>query len=671
MSFGTKELSAKIIHDTAYAGCRFPIGAVCCGAWVQLCVLDKENICSAAELIFYSDSFEAAHNMQYENGRWAAKFEAPTEPSACFYVFKLNIDGNTFWLSASKRPHYGEVLGSRGEGFRLTVYKPDFETPSWFRKSVMYQIFPDRFSRDESDTAKRGIKAHTKAGRSIKYHENWEDAVDWKPNCEDGYYFPLDFFGGTLKGIIEKLPYLKSLGIGVIYLNPIFEAASNHRYDTGDYHKIDPVLGSNEDFISLCKSADDYGIKLILDGVFSHTGADSIYFDKYSRYGSVGAYSGGEDSPYCDWFCFGKNRDDYKSWWNFKNLPEVDENNPSWQEYIISGENSVIKTWLKSGAFGWRLDVADELPDEVLELIRKSAKEQNTNSVIIGEVWEDAVLKTSYNKRRNYALGYSLDSVMNYPFKNAVIDFLCGRASAFSLSSVLLEQRLNYPLPFYYSLMNLLGSHDTERIRTALASKMSPHGLTREQQAHFIVSDVQDAHGARMQKLAAALCYCLPGVPCIYYGDEIGMGGMRDPFCRAAFSEGKRPLSDYYRLLGEIRNANDCLKTGAVSILAPDADVIAILRATFDNKDVFKESCVNGVLLCVINRSRYKKSFVLDLYSENSGFSQSELEKLIALSLEKGSALIGNSEDIVVNEGTALICIEAESCEIYWLKPGE
>ena len=257
----------------------------------------------------------------------------------------------------------------------------------------------------------------------------------------------------------------------------------------------------------------------MLDGVFSHTGADSIYFNKFSHYPDAGAYNAGERSPYYGWYDFRRYPQEYRCWWNFPDLPEVDENNADWRDFVITGRDSVVRTWLRRGAAGWRLDVADELPDEALRLIRQASKAEDPEAVVLGEVWEDAVIKSSYGYRRKYALGESLDSVMNYPFRSAVIDFLCFRTDARALASFLLGQRLNYPAPMYWSLMNLLSSHDVERVRTALATRLDARSLSREQQAGFIVGDAQDIRGASMQKLAAAIQFTLPGVPCVYYGD--------------------------------------------------------------------------------------------------------------------------------------------------------
>lgn len=333
------------------------------------------------------------------------------------------------------------------------------------------------------------------------------------------------------------------------------------------------------------------GIRIINDGVFSHTGADSIYFNRFGSYESLGAYQS-EGSPYYGWYDFRHFPDDYRCWWNFKDLPEVNENDPKWQEYIISGDNSIVKQWLRAGASGWRIDVADELPDEVLSLIRSAAKEISPDSVIIGEVWEDAVSKESYGKKRNYALGFSLDSVMNYPFRKAVIAFAQGKYDAFELRDFLMSQQHNYPAPMYVSLMNLLGSHDVERLHTALAFDYDVNVLDRAGQSKLRPNKEQSERATALQKLCAAIQYCVPGVPCLYYGDEECLDGARDPFNRAPFEPSDTGLHNFYAKLGELRNASPALYMGSMAVSAPDPQVIVIERRYEGERRI-----------CIVNRS--------------------------------------------------------------------
>lgn len=661
-------LSQKIIHDAADGEYRSPIGAVKTGETVVLSLRDGSRSIVSVRLFLWSDKEEQTIDMGSDGGQFSASVSVPDEPAAMWYCFSLTLpEGGTLWLCADPSGRFGELASARGEGFRLTVYDAAFTTPAWFRKSVMYQIFPDRFARDGSGTARRGIEYHRALGRKVDYHEDWSEPVDWLPNSEEGFYFPLDFYGGTLKGIEERLSYLKSLGVGVLYLNPICESCSNHRYDTADYLKTDPILGTDADFTRLCENAREHGIRIVLDGVYSHTGADSVYFNKFGRYPAPGAYNGGEASEYYRWYDFRSYPDDYRCWWNFKNLPEVDENDPRWRDFIVTGDNSVVRTWLGRGASGFRLDVADELPDDVLALIRKAAKSQSPENVVIGEVWEDAVTKTSYGQRRNYALGHALDSVMNYPLRGALLSFFTYREDAFSLSAFLLSQRLNYPPPMYWSLMNLLSSHDTARIRTALATGLDARTLTREQQAGFVVSDGQDARGASLQRLCAVLQFSLPGVPCVYYGDEAGMQGMLDPFNRASFGAGKRPMTDFYAALGRIRNENDALSTGAAAFFAPNADVLCILRFLSGGTDVFGKPAEDGAFLIAVNRSGEERRAVTDLLLGNTGLDASKQESLKNAEFTRGTCLLDGTE-IRVRRGLANMNLPPETAHIFRLE---
>ena len=631
------ELTPHIVHDTARESCRCPIGPAKTGSEVTLAFTDGAGAVLDAELVLNGDGFEERRELALEDGRWFARIKMPEEPAALWYAFRLSLAEGEYWLCAGSNGRFGQLMSSRGEGFRLTVYDRDFESPAWFRRSVMYQIFPDRFARDWSDTARDGIDKHRAMGRQVKFHEEWNEPVDWQPNSADGFYFPLDFYGGTLKGIESRLNYIKSLGVSVIYLNPVFEACSNHRYDTADYLNIDPILGTNEDFENLCAAAEGLGIRIMLDGVFSHTGADSIYFNKFSHYADAGAYNAGRTSPYYGWYDFRQFPENYRCWWNFPDLPEVDENNADWRDFVISGRDSVVRTWIRRGAAGWRL-----------------------------EVWEDAVIKSSYGSRRKYALGESLDSVMNYPFRTALIDFLCFRTDARALASFLLAQRLNYPEPMYWSLMNLVSSHDVERVRTALATRLDARSLSREQQAGFIVGDAQDIRGASMQRLAAAVQFVIPGVPCIYYGDETGMGGMLDPFDRAPFTMGARPLTDWYAALGRIRGAHDALSTGAAAFSAPDPDVLCVLRCVTDGRDVFGLPAENGVFLAVVNRSDWDKQLVADIWLDNAGLTSHELEGLKARGLTRARCLLTGRE-FPIADGLIKLSLPSESAMIFEL----
>ena len=571
-------------HDAYDSAFRTPLGAVEEGTKLTLSVVSFGGV-ESASLCIYGDSFREELAMRRSGNTFSVSFAAPS-PAALFYKFRL---GEKF-LCPSDNRHSSRVCGGEVEGFRLTVYKRGFETPEKFRRSIMYQVFPDRFGFSNDGTAQAGIEYHRRLGQTPEMHGSISEPVKWQPREGEKDYAPDDFYGGTLKGIRSKLQYLKNLGIGTLYLNPIVEARSTHRYDTSSYENVDPILGSVYDYVNLCAEAEKLDIYLINDGVFSHTGADSVYFDRFGSYGGAGAYAS-RQSKYFGWFDFRSYPDDYRCWWGFKDLPEVNEENKSWQNYIIRSDDSIVKLWLRRGASGWRLDVADELPDDVLTLIRDSAKAEKPDCAIIGEVWEDAVLKVSYGHRRNYALGYSLDSVMNYPFRNAVISFARGETDAFSLRDFLLSQQHNYPMPMYMALMNLLSSHDVERLHSALGADCELKSLDRASQASFRLTPEQSEKADRLQKLCAAIQYCVPGVPCLYYGDEECLDGAGDPFNRAPFEPSGIGLHNFYAELGKTRNGSEALKSGSARFCAPTPDVLMILR-----------EAENDRVLCVINR---------------------------------------------------------------------
>ena len=338
---------------------------------------------------------------------------------------------------------------------------------------IMYQIFPDRF------TIPGRPKANVPQDR--KLHEHWGEQPDWKPD-ERGIITNSDYFGGDLKGIEEKLPYLESLGVTCIYLNPIFEAHSNHRYNTADYSKIDPLLGTEADFQHLCAAAKKRGMHVIVDGVFNHTGSDSIYFNRFGHYPGVGAYQS-KESPYYEWFRFTNYPDDYESWWGVSDLPDVEETTPSYMDFIINNKESVLKYWLNQGIRGWRLDVIDELPVPFLRQFYKTLKEENPDAVLIGEVWEDASNKVSYSEQREYLCGYDIDSAMNYAERALMVDFVTGAKEARRMNDELTRLRENYPPENFYAMLNLISSHDIERILTVLQAAGGTDVATAEDTA--------------------------------------------------------------------------------------------------------------------------------------------------------------------------------------------
>ncbi len=457
--------------------------------------------------------------------------------------------------------------GEKSESYEMLIYDENYVTPNWTKGGIIYHIFVDRFFR---------TKINKKSGTIIR---NWGETPHYLPD-DEGEILNNDFFGGNLEGIKQKLPYIASLGVNIIYLSPIFEAYSNHKYDTGNYHKIDPVFGTENSLKELCKEAEKCGIYIILDGVFSHTGAESIYFNKYKSYNSIGAYQS-QDSPYYEWYTFNKWNDDYVSWWGIKTLPEINENNESYTNFI-TGKDGVIEHWLEAGIMGWRLDVADELPDEFLNKLRSSIKAFNNNAFIIGEVWEDASNKYSYDKLKEYFLGKQLDSVTNYPLRDGIIEYIKNK------DCNLLYETMNkiietYPPEAVNCLMNIIGTHDTERILTLLGSNTVPSD--KDEMAESTLSDDELAHGIKMLKIACLLQFTMPGIPCIYYGDEVGLEGWKDPFNRKCYPWGNENMEifQFYMFITQFRKSNNVFSSGKYNCLIHDKGVFVFER--FNNTD--------------------------------------------------------------------------------------
>ena len=500
------------------------------------------------------------------------------------------------------------VLSTEINDFQLTAYSHDYSVPSWLSGGVIYQIFPDRFCRGEKEKSVPDYKV---------LHNDWNETPVFLPN-EYGEIVNNDFFGGDIKGVIEKLDYIKSFGVNAIYLNPIFKAFSNHRYDTGDYMQIDELLGDKNDFIMLINKANEKGIKIILDGVFNHTGVDSLYFNLYNRYDSVGAYQS-KDSKYYSWYNFIDYPNDYDSWWGIKTLPAVNENNADYIDFI-TGENGVIEHYTKLGVGGWRLDVVDELPSNFVKKIRSAVKRNNADAIVIGEVWEDASNKISYGKRREYFQGRELDSTMNYPLKNAILDFVLN-GNERGLVHVINEQIDHYPHKVLHSLMNVLSTHDTARLLTVVGGE-KPDGKDKVALSKTFITDDKMKEAIFNLKVATLLQFTLCGVPTIYYGDEIGMQGYFDPLNRCTFPWGKEQnneITAWYKTLSTIRNSYSAFKNGDFIKVYAEKGVIIYKRT--DEKSEVLISVNNseddiyfdfkGQLLELLSGDSYQNSYKL------------------------------------------------------------
>ncbi|MDR1101785.1 MAG: glycoside hydrolase family 13 protein, partial [Clostridiales bacterium] len=434
----------RIYHNSQNNDFRTPFGAVPIGTEVTVRIKAEGNV-SDVHLRLWRNNEEIIIPMKKSGKFYIAKILADS-PSLIWYFFIINTKDSTYYYGNNEEKLGGEgaVYESEPPSFQITVYKKKYRAPRWFQKSIVYQVFVDRFYN--------GIKNKAITAKRDDYllHNSWNEPVSDNVNHND-------FYGGNLLGIIEKLDYFKDLGVSVLYLNPIFEAYSNHKYDTGDYMKIDPMYGDEKTFKLLCKQAKKRNISIILDGVFNHTGEDSKYFNKYGHYNSVGAYQS-VDSPHYNWYTFEEHPDRYQSWWNVPSLPQVNENCESYRDYIIDNDDSVVKHWLKAGARGWRLDVVDELPSSFVKSLRAAAKKTISDAVIIGEVWEDASNKVSYDEQREYFLGDELDGVLNYPFKNAINGFIIGEIDGKTLGRSINSIRENYPAESLYACMNLIGN---------------------------------------------------------------------------------------------------------------------------------------------------------------------------------------------------------------------
>jgi len=563
-------------------------------------ILPRNLQCSGVDLVIRSDKGESRYlpmgwlSMEGENQEWWALGYTAEKADIYFYHFEYN----TPW-GRTKIMHNGNCLGLLAEGseqWQLTVYGKAFTTPDWLKGGVFYQIFPDRFYCSGEK------KKNVPSDRVLR--TDLEGEPEWRPTSE-GKVLNNDYFCGDLKGITEKLEYIASLGVTCLYLNPIFESQSNHRYDTSDYSKIDPLLGTQKDFEALCKMAERLGISVILDGVFSHTGDDSIYFNKYGRYENKGAYQSPQ-SEYHDWYKFLKYPEEYHSWWGISILPEIREESPSFIEFI-AGENGIARKWLRCGARGWRLDVADELPDVFLDEFRKAVKKENPEALVLGEVWEDASNKFSYGERRRYFGGKQLDSVMNYPFAEAIISFIrSGKVEGFSDKILTILE--NYPKCCIDVLMNHIGTHDTMRAITRLAGESCEYRDRQWQSEHFL-SQKQYELGIKLLKLASVIQFTLPGVPCIYYGDEAGMEGYKDPFNRKFYPWGKEnaELIEHYKSLGAMRKACSCLKDGEYYTVSEMLGCLAYVRKGRDEE-----------IMVIINRNEHPVDYYLPQSWHNS-----------------------------------------------------
>lgn len=483
-----------------------------------------------------------------------------------YYEFRFDKNYKTYYTASVNNVEFS-LADRPSRRFLLLLYEPDFTTPHTYYGTTMYHIFVDRFAKGTHETPVRA---------DARLDPDWAHGSPEYAPYPGAHLENNQFFGGSLWGVLDKLDYLESLSVGCIYLSPIFKAYSNHKYDTGDYDVIDEMFGGREAFDALLAECRRRGIRVILDGVFNHTGDDSRYFNRYGKYDSLGAFQS-EQSPYHDWYNFIRFPSQYECWWGIPILPKLNIRGRDCRNFFV-GENGVCARYIRAGAGGWRLDVADELTDDFLDRLRAVVKAENPDALIVGEVWENAAEKVSYGARRRYLRGRQLDSVMNYPMKNAIISYVQS-GDCTMLYNTAVEIYASYPRAVCDCLMNILGTHDTARILTALAGE-DPEGKSNDELAHLRLSEDARAYGTTLLKLAAVLQYTLYGFPSVFYGDEAGTEGYRDPFCRMPFPWGHEngELLAHYRALGKLRRTHSAFAGGDFRITAHDCGLFAYIR---------------------------------------------------------------------------------------------
>ncbi|MGE5691527.1 MAG: alpha-amylase family glycosyl hydrolase [Pseudomonadota bacterium] len=542
------------------------------------------------------------------------------QPNNLWYRFVVS-DGTDTDYYADDTAALDGGLGATSDdpvdrSFALTVYEPGFRAPAWARDAVIYQIFPDRFKNADGKndppvgTVRYGSLASTQkqwGDLPEGYCRNYATSTPCgeSPNGRD-------YFGGDLKGVRQKLDYLQELGVTAIYLNPIFEANSNHRYDTVDYRRVDPWLGDLDEFGLLVKQARERGIRVLLDGVFNHMSSDSPPFDRYHRFATVGACES-TASPFRTWFEFSSSNvpcgtGDYTGWFGFDSIPVLAKSNPTVQDEF----NAVARLWLERGAGGWRMDVSGDpsFPNGYWERIRQTVKAARPDALTISETWgKDTTLLRMLR-------GDRLDTTMNYRLRDAVVGLLApqgfdskgfpdsGRQLAPSeFASRLASIREDYADAAYFSAMNLLDSHDTERLLWTL----TPGAETRAEK-EATASNV--AGGKRRVRLASLLQFGVAGAPTVYYGDEVGVTGDDDPDDRRTMpwpeTGGARDTSllAHYRALTALRRGTAALRDGSFDVLLADDDAGTV---------AFGRKTASQAAIVVVNRSGSARTVAVPL----------------------------------------------------------
>lgn len=508
---------------------------------------------------------------------------------AGFYWYHFEIKTNDDYIRLIRSDNLDVKISNADSNYLQSVIIKESSIDPAFRKGIIYHIFVDRFNKSGDVKARKGLNL-------IK---DWKKPIELEYD-DRGERVNLNCYGGNFQGIIDKLSYLKKLNVGTIYLSPVFEANSNHKYDIADYSKVDSMFGSQEDFENLIKKAKRVGIKVIIDGVFNHTGSDSVYFNKNGRYKNVGAYQD-VNSPYYSWYDFNHFPNDYSCWWGIKTLPQTREDSGFFD--YIAGEKGIVEKYMSMGLGGFRLDVVDELTNNFLHAICSRAKKVNPKAFMVGEVWEDASSKISYDERKEYFLGGSLDSVTNYPIKNAILDYVkCGNLEGLVSTINLIKDQ--YPKSVQNNLMNIIDTHDTMRAITYLGIDENSF---IENMKDYKLDEEEKARAIDLLKMATVIQYTVMGIPTVFYGDEVGIEGMADPYCRKTFPWGEEDLTilEWYQKLGNLRN-NKVFEDGELNIKYAENQVVVYERVK-DNKKV----------IVAINKGNDDFEFILDKTMNN------------------------------------------------------
>lgn len=557
-------MTEKIYYNSWLSEYKKPFGAVPINQKVTFTITCKWPVIEPVYLIVQKDFGDTFEVKMHSIGQfqYQVTIQLTEGQGLYYYFFKVLVQKDqkdeVIYYGNNQRFKGGEGQVYKQEHevkpYQLTSYLYTDPSPKWYREGIAYHIFVDRFYNGNEN----GKVLNPKQNSFL--YANQEDLPMYIKD-KNGEIVRWEFYGGNLTGIIQKLPYLKEMGITILYLSPLFEARSNHKYDTGDYLKIDPMFGDENTFKELIQEAKEFEMRIILDGVFNHSGADSRYFNRYGTYPGMGAYQS-KESRYFEWYTFEKFPDRYESWWGVKDLPKLNTQNPRVQSFLYKDQNSVIRKWSKLGLGGWRLDVADELSDDVLKGMRLALEETVEDSVLIGEVWEDASNKIAYNKRRHYIEGGQLHGAMNYPFREIIIGLLQRSITPQEAAEKWMNLKENYPAEAFKSNFNNIGTHDTERIYTVLNQDVTK------------------------LKQAMALLFIVPGVPCLYYGDEAGVAGKADPDNRRMYPWGKenKEIQTFVKKLAIIRSKETSLKEGDFYSFSQD-ELMGIVR--FSNQEEF------------------------------------------------------------------------------------